>query len=118
MNPDLQARIESYLLSVGGWVKAREIATRFQIGERALRAVDGVPGLCSAYAISLPSKGLKHVSHATPDEWRHCRHQLRRHAIGELRRVRMLSNRRRHVLQNGREVDSGQLVLFSQTDLK
>lgn len=109
------AEIERYLLERGTWVSDLEIAARFWISERRLRALDGVPGLASGFAISSDA-GLKHVACATTEEWLHFKRRIRKHGIGELRRVRDLDRRRTQVTRGSRscaqfEADSGQGLL-------
>ena len=119
---DLEHQIEQYLLDAAGdgWIKSKVLCDRFGLPDaRVLRSVGGQPGLCSAFAISLSSKGYKHVSRATRAEYRHFRHGMRRHAISELRRVRNLDRRRHQVITTTkrpefiRERDTNQGLLFS-----
>lgn len=112
---DVEAAVEAYLLDHGGWVKAEDLAFRFGVRERQFRQLDGVPGLCSAFAIS-GDHGFKHIRHATTAEWLRFKHRLRRHGIGELIRVRDLDSKRRNVTRPFRahtfERDSGQSVML------
>jgi hypothetical protein len=93
-----------------------EIAKVFGLSERALRNDGHRKGLCSEFAIS-SAEGLKHYSLATTSEFNASTHRLASHAIGELRRVRLLRRRRHLVLKHVRrppvvcEKDSGQLVM-------
>lgn len=115
-HPALGADIERFLLERTTWVADREIAERFGIRERRLRALDGVPGLASGFAISSDA-GLKHVACATTEEWLHFKRRIRKHGIGELRRVRDLDRRRTQVTREHRsggfvcEHDTGQGLL-------
>jgi hypothetical protein len=108
--------IERYLLDRRAWVPDQEIATRFGVRERQLRALDGSPGLASAFSISSDA-GLKHVACATTEEWLHFKRRIRKHGIGELRRVRDLDRRRTQVTREHRsggfvcEHDTGQGLL-------
>jgi hypothetical protein len=115
---DLEQRMEEFLLAEGDWVASRRLCALFAITERQLRAVGDQPGLCSSFAIS-SDKGFKHVSKATPTEYRTFKHRLRRHAIAELVRVRNLDKRRHQVTvatkrpEFIRERDTNQGLLFS-----
>jgi hypothetical protein len=82
MSP-LAQQIEKHLLEAHGWVTAASLAMTFGIGERALRAINGKPGLCSEFAIS-GNKGFKHVQYATDAEFTRADRRVRKHAIGEL----------------------------------
>jgi hypothetical protein len=116
----LENRIEDYLLNQPhpGWVKSDTLCAVFEINERQLRSVGGQQGLCSAFAIS-GDKGFKHVTKATPAEYKRFKHRLRKHAINELRRVSRLDRRRHQVTQTTkrpeftREKDTGQGLLFT-----
>lgn len=114
---DLQSKIEKYLLERGGWVKASEIETAFDIRERALRQLGKKPGLCTDFAISLSDKGFKHIALATTAEWLHARNAERRAAIARLRRVKRWSNYRARIIKPSTrppmlcERDSGQFLL-------
>lgn len=114
---DIEQGLEDYLLQDGGWVSSLRLCARFGITDRQLRAVGDQPGLCSSFAIS-SDKGFKHVSRATPTEYRTFKHRMRRHAIAELVRVRNLEKRRHHVVvatkrpEFIRERDSNQGLLF------
>lgn len=112
----LSLEIEDYLFARAGWVPAQELCEVFGLRERALRQVDEMPGLCTAFAISGKS-GLKHVSLATTAEWLEFKHSLRKHAVRELMRVRHLGALRsaqvRHLRSIGIAVerDSNQTLL-------
>ena len=114
--PALVAEIERFLLERAGWVPDQEIARRFGVRERELRALDGAPGLASAFAIS-SDQGLKHVACATTEQWLRFKRRLRKHGINELRRVRDLDRRRTQVTRAIRstgfvfEQDTGQGLL-------
>ncbi|MFH0878583.1 MAG: hypothetical protein V2A34_02610 [Lentisphaerota bacterium] len=88
MRTDLQLRIERYLLSCRGWVKASELERLFDIRERQLRQLGKKPGLVTKFAISLSDKGFKHIALATTTEWIHARNAERRAAIARLRRIK------------------------------
>jgi len=118
---DVKERIEAYLLADRGWVPCRKIETLFDVRERALRGLDGRPGLCSDFAIS-SNKGLKHVTLASRAEWLHCKHRLRRHGINELVRVSTLDRRRQSATRSllhppmTYEKDTGQAVMALALD--
>ena len=109
-------QIEEYLLDRGDWVHAAELCEIFGVEERQLRQVGRVPGLCTGFAISLPGKGFKHVACATTAEYVHFKHAMRRHGIGELRRVKELDKRRKTATQSFKnrvfEKDTGQGILL------
>ena len=121
MDGDVKKRIEAYLLADQGWVPCRKIKALFDVHERALRGIDGRPGLCSDFAVS-SDKGLKHVTLASRTEWLRFKHRLRRHGINELVRVRRL-DRRRHAATRSLlhppmtyEKDTGQAVMALALD--
>jgi len=113
-----EQRIEEFLLQEGDWVSSRRLCALFGLAERQLRAVGDQPGICSGFAIS-SDRGFKHVSMATPLEYRTFKHRLRRHAIAELVRVRNLDRLRHQVTTTTRrpefirERDTNQGLLFS-----
>lgn len=111
----VSADIERFLLARGDWVKAAELCARFNVTERQLRQVDNRPGLCTAFAISLSSRGFKHVALATHTEWIHAKHAARREAFARLRRVKEWTTVRSNttnVLRCGLfEKDTGQGLL-------
>jgi hypothetical protein len=113
MNP-IADQIEQYLLAQRAWIPVHEIAEIFHVRERALRYTYEVPGLCSAFAIS-SDRGLKHVALATTEEWMQFKHRMRRHAIGEMVRTRVLDRTRNNVTKTYRarqfERDTGQALL-------
>jgi hypothetical protein len=114
---DLAQRIEEYLLDKGDWVSSAEICQAFGLpDDRPLRATGGVPGLCTPFAISRKGGGFRHVAQATTTEWLRFKHAQRRHAIGEMCRVRDLGRRRKEVTRTARnfqfERDTGQGVLL------
>jgi hypothetical protein len=82
MSP-LAQQIERHLLEAKSWISAWELQLKFGIGQRALRAINGKPGLCSEFAIS-GNKGFKHVQYATDAEFTRADQRVRKHAIGEL----------------------------------
>lgn len=110
-------QIETYLFDRRTWVPVKEICDEFCIRQRALRGLDGRPGLCSEYAISSDA-GLKHVAHATTQEWLRFKHRLRRHGINELVRVSKLDRRRSTITRKATkptfyfQPDTGQGSLF------
>ncbi len=79
----LAQEIEKHLLEARGWVTSWELQSKFGIAERAFRALDGKPGLCSEFAIS-GNKGFKHVQYATDAEFERSYQRARKHAIAEL----------------------------------
>ena len=117
----LEQRIEEYLINqpYPGWVKSDKLCKMFDLpSDRALRKVGNQEGLCSAFAIS-GDKGFKHVTKATPAEYKRFKHRLRKHAINELRRVRNLDQRRHQVTKTTKkpaittEKDTGQILMLS-----
>jgi len=96
MSP-LAEQIERYLLENRGWVSAWELQLKFAIGQRALRALNGKPGLCSEFAIS-GNKGFKHVQYATDAEFTRADQRVRKHAIGELIGARLRRRYRNRLL--------------------
>ena len=101
MCDNLTAAIEDHLLTEpgSGWVKSAELIRLFDLrGDRVLRGVGDKPGLCSDFAVS-GDKGFKHVTRATPAEYRRFKHRMRRHAIAELVRTRNLDRRRAKVIK-------------------
>jgi hypothetical protein len=96
MSP-LAQQIEKHLLAARGWVTAADLAVTFGIGERALRAMNGAPGLCSEFAIS-GNKGFKHVQYATDAEFTRADQRVRKHAIGELVGARLRRRYRNRLL--------------------
>ena len=95
--PTLSDLIEDYLLKAGGWVSAGELVERFGVGQRELRANNGVPGLCTRFAIS-GNMGYRHVAAASEEEMEHFYTRGRAHGIGELVRLRALKRRRAALL--------------------
>jgi hypothetical protein len=93
----LAQQIEKHLLETRGWVTAWELQSKFGIGQRALRALDGKPGLCSEFAIS-GNKGFKHVQYATDAEFTRADQRVRKHAIGELISARLRRRYRKRLL--------------------
>lgn len=99
--PELQRQIEEFLLAAPGWVDTPSLCMRFGISERSLRDLDDRPGLCTGFAISRNKPGgFKHVHQATTAEWLAFKHSMRKHAIKELVRVRILSGRRQNVVSD------------------
>jgi|GEM_PF-3572708 len=96
MSP-LAEQIEKYLLEARGWVTAWELQSKFAIGQRALRALDGKPGLCSEFAIS-GNKGFKHVQYATDAEFDRSYGRARKHAIAELVGARLRKRYRERLI--------------------
>ena len=82
MSP-LAQQIEKHLLEARGWVTTAELEMKFGIRDRALRTLNGKPGLCSEFAIS-GNKGFKHVQYATDAEFERSYQRARKHAIAEL----------------------------------
>ena len=114
---NLAEQIERHLLDRGEWVPARELCRRFGLTERQLRAVGDTPGLCEAFAISIPGHGYKHIRLATTAEFIHAKHYEKRRAIQRFRRVRVWDHARRQAIRSVRnpcfafERDTGQGVL-------
>lgn len=122
LDPVKAQQIEAYLLEKADWVHGAELATRFEVTERQLRALDGEPGYCTHCAIGL-NGGYKHVAAATKAEYIEFKHTLRKHGIAELRRVGELEKRRHHVTRTYRaqvfekDTDQALLSLESPTSL-
>lgn len=93
----LAAQIEEYLLRTGGWVKAAELCRVFGVDQRELRATDGVPGLCTKFAIS-GNLGYRHFQCAEDDEFAKFYSRGRRCGIGQLVRLRKMRRRRSALL--------------------
>ena len=115
MEEDLIKQIEAYLLEARGWVSSEALCAQFGLkDDRPLRSTAGVPGLCSAFAIS-GDNGFKHVLRASTTEWLRFKHRLRKHGIQELVRVRELDRVRheatRQVADITFERDTGQALL-------
>lgn len=84
------ADIELFLLERRAWVSCAEICARFNVPERSLRQDGAKPGLCTEFAISSSTHGLKHIAYASTEEWLHAKHTLCREAFARLRRVKSL----------------------------
>jgi hypothetical protein len=121
MCDELKESIERHLLAAtgNGWVKSAELIERFDLrSDRVLRGVGDKPGLCSDFAIS-GDKGFKHVTKASPSEYRRFKHRMRRHAIAELVRTRNLDRRRSQATRTIQrpayvyQPDTGQGQLFT-----
>jgi len=93
-----ESSIEDYLRKQRRWVPARELMERFGVPERALRAVGDQPGLCTRIAIS-SKHGFKHIAVATDAEFKHFYRAGRKHAIGEMVRLRDMQRRRSRMLK-------------------
>ena len=104
---EIEAQIEAYLLERHDWVPAHEIAFRFGVRERQLRALDDQPGLCTLIAIS-GDKGYKHIFLASTTEWeRYAERETKIHgsALDHL-------HHKEHLRQNAtREIKRPALVL-------
>ena len=85
--------IEAYLLAAKGWVGGDELCAAFNVTKRDLRARDERPGLCGEFAIS-SHKGFRHIDHATDAEFEGSCERRRRHAMNELRSVKLQRHRR------------------------
>ena len=114
----LKDQIERFLLERGGWVPGSVICAAFELrSDRILRGVGSKPGLCSDFAIS-SDKGFKHIRCASSREYIAFKHRMRRHAVAELSRSRLLDQRRNNLLKHVRSVpfdfqpDTGQGVFF------
>jgi len=97
MDP-LADQIEAHLLQRRDWVPAAELVARFQVRERALRALDERPGLCSRFAIS-GNRGYKHIAIATQAEWDEHYGRERKHNIGALVTLRAKRRRREQLVR-------------------
>lgn len=114
------AQIELFLLARGTWVPTAEICARFDIQERALRAVGDKPGLLDGFAVSSTKQGEHGFCHhrfVERADWLKTKHRLLRHAVGELRKVRAWDRARQNCLTGRRpelvEKHTGQLVMFA-----
>lgn len=113
----LAHEIEPFLLQADGWVPSEVICERFGVADpRALRGIDGKPGLMGDWAIS-GDQGYKHIKNATTGEWVRYQRRVARHAISQLRRWRRQRKLRQSVLVKRStapiERDTGQRLLFS-----
>ena|SRR5205085_12490293 len=97
---EVAARIEDFLLTRRGWVKAEEICHLFAVKKRALRKLDDKPGLVGDFAISNSKRGYKHIAAASDAEFLHSYRAMRKHAIGEMVHARALRRRRERLLRN------------------
>lgn len=118
MREELTERIEQFLLDSGGWVSSKEICARFELrDDRILRNVGSTPGLCSNFAIS-SDKGFKHVTRASTREYLAFKHRMRRHAVGEFKRISKLDRVRNNLTRTIKhpaftfQKDTGQGVLL------
>lgn len=114
---DLQNQIEVFLLNSRTWVPTAKICERFNLNERALRAKGQSPGLLDSFAVSSTRQGTHGFIHhrwLPIDQWLPIKHRLRRHAIGELRKVSNWSKARKNILTGEpiRERHTQQLLLF------
>ena len=112
----LQKAIAAYLLRAGGWVSAATLAAVFGVDKRKFRQANGKPGLCTECAISNSKKGYRHILCATDDEFLHHYRDKRKHAIGEMVRVRnqfteRMEARRRQEERARIEGESGQRIM-------
>lgn len=94
----VEDQIAALLLERGDWVTTAELCERFGLKDRAFRAVDDQPGLCSLIAIS-GKKGFKHIVLATTAEWREHYARERKHNIMALVNLRAKRRRRENVLK-------------------
>jgi hypothetical protein len=110
----LAQEIEAFLLATHRWVKSDELAEKFEIRPRVLRALGEKPGICSEFAIS-SDKGFKHVKHATESEFSHFYRRVRKHAIAELVGARRRRRYRERLLKEKpapiHEKATGQFVM-------
>lgn len=113
---ELEASIERYLLERACWVPASEISSRFGIRERALRALEDKPGLCTFIAVS-GDQGYKHIFLASSEEWdRYAGRESKIHssALDHLRRKTELRHNATRTSSRPPvqfEKDSGQAVM-------
>lgn len=112
---DLASQIEAFLRESRTWVKAAEICLRFGVKKRALRGLNGAPGLCGGFAVSNTRRGYKHLDFATEAEAMHAYRQRRQHGIGELVSARRMIRRwRERVRATTRPMQrDGQLLLVA-----
>jgi hypothetical protein len=117
MDTDLQSEIESFLLGLASWCPAEVIVERFGVPERRLRADGRRPGLLDGFAVSSTRNGANgyiHHKFLPTEEWLPIKHRLRKHAVAELRRVKVWSQARARVLMPApqpTERHTGQLVM-------
>ena len=115
----LVSEIEIYLLAERGWVPTPDICLRFSIPARLLRQDGPRPGLLDHFAVSSTKNGQNgycHHKYLPTADWLPIKHRLRRHAIGELCRVRAWDRARHNCLTgkqpNQVERHTGQATLF------
>lgn len=98
---DLALQLDTWLRTQPRWVPASEICERFGVTQRDLRRDGHRPGLLDTIAVSSTQPGragYMHHAHLPTADWLPIKHRMRRHAIGELRRVRAWDRGRRNVL--------------------
>jgi hypothetical protein len=114
---DTAADIERWLLDLASWVPASAICERYGIPERQLRADGRRPGLLDEFAVSSTRNGHNgyiHHKYLPTEEWLPIKHRLRKHAVAELRRVKVWTRARARVLSPApapAEAHTGQLVM-------
>jgi hypothetical protein len=115
----LAEQIEQYLLTKGTWVPVFEIAQRFEINERLLRADKERRPICAGYAISSTRgghHGIKHLKCCTIAERLAYKHNRWKRLIAEKRAIREYEHAVHNCLTGKRpeliERHTGQLVFF------
>ena len=112
---DVARQIEAFLLEHRGGVNAAVLCERFGVKERALRGLNGEPGLIGVWAVR-GDKGFRHVQHATMEERDRCCQRLRKHGLGEwvlARDIRRRWNNVRKPKAVPPMTREGQTLLFS-----
>ena len=94
----LKHRAEIFLLRENRWFSKREICLGLGVEERALRAANGEPGLCSIIAISDHKLGFKHVRYASDAEFNEADRRERKHSISNLQTLRKRRQYRRNLV--------------------
>lgn len=115
---DLALQIDTWLRTQSRWVPASEIAERFGLRERLLRADGDRDGLLDDFAVSSTAggaHGFKHVRLLTTSEWIKAKRKMRRHGLRELRKTIRWDRaryRERTFVPAPMELITGQLLLL------
>lgn len=115
MDPDLQTRIETLLLTENRWFSVAEICSRFGFDQRLLRADGRRRPLCRSFAISSSTKGIKHIAWSTVRDRLEYKHARRKVIIANARSLKeyqsaianCLTGKKPHI----RERHTGQLLI-------
>lgn len=110
--------IEAFLVEQGGWVASRTICERFGLNERELRAKGREAGLLDGFAVSSTRQGehgFCHHRYVSREEFIRAKHRLKRHALAEIRKVRLWEHGRQRCLATPAPAQDpdGQLVMFA-----